>query len=174
MSDVFGVSSAWRGLERIVKSDFIDEIGDLKTIVEIGVDWGYSFYTFATLFPNAKVYGFDNDSYHPSGYSFVESHLNEFKNASLHKLESADGVSWWKENNMPEVDVLHIDADHSFNGVKRDFDLWSPLVRKNGVILFHDIESFRDDVGRFFYETLSGKKKFTTQHCGLGAWYNEK
>jgi predicted O-methyltransferase YrrM len=38
-----------------------------------------------------------------------------------------------------KLDVLFIDGDHSYEGVKKDFDLWSPLVRPGGIILFHDI-----------------------------------
>jgi len=38
-----------------------------------------------------------------------------------------------------KLDVLFIDGDHSYQGVKKDFDLWSPLVRPGGIILFHDI-----------------------------------
>lgn len=37
------------------------------------------------------------------------------------------------------VDVLFIDADHSYEGVKRDFELWRPIVRNGGYIIFHDI-----------------------------------
>jgi cephalosporin hydroxylase len=38
-----------------------------------------------------------------------------------------------------KLDVLFIDGDHSYIGVKADFDLWSPLVRPGGIVLFHDI-----------------------------------
>lgn len=38
-----------------------------------------------------------------------------------------------------KIDVLFIDADHSYKGVKRDFELYSPLVRSGGLIFFHDI-----------------------------------
>jgi len=38
-----------------------------------------------------------------------------------------------------QVDVLFIDADHSYDGVKKDFELWSPLVRNGGTIIFHDV-----------------------------------
>jgi cephalosporin hydroxylase len=38
-----------------------------------------------------------------------------------------------------ELDYLFIDGDHSFEGVSRDFELYSPLVRAGGVIAFHDI-----------------------------------
>lgn len=37
------------------------------------------------------------------------------------------------------VDFLFIDADHTFEGVKRDFEMYAPLVRPGGIIAFHDI-----------------------------------
>jgi predicted O-methyltransferase YrrM len=37
------------------------------------------------------------------------------------------------------LDVLFIDGDHSYFGVKRDWELYSPLVRPGGVVGFHDI-----------------------------------
>ncbi len=38
-----------------------------------------------------------------------------------------------------KLDVLFIDGDHSYKGVKTDFELWSPLVRSGGLVIFHDI-----------------------------------
>ena len=38
-----------------------------------------------------------------------------------------------------KIDVLFIDGDHTYAGVKADFDLWSPLVRPGGLVIFHDI-----------------------------------
>lgn len=37
------------------------------------------------------------------------------------------------------IDFLFIDADHRYEGVKRDYELYSPLVRPGGLIAFHDI-----------------------------------
>jgi len=37
------------------------------------------------------------------------------------------------------LDFLFIDGDHSYAGVKRDFELYSPLVGPGGLIGFHDI-----------------------------------
>ena len=37
------------------------------------------------------------------------------------------------------VDFLFIDGDHTYEGVRRDFEMYSPLVREGGVIAFHDI-----------------------------------
>lgn len=38
-----------------------------------------------------------------------------------------------------KLDVLLIDGDHTYEGVKLDFEMYSPLVRTGGVVAFHDI-----------------------------------
>ncbi|HCU80056.1 MAG TPA: hypothetical protein DGN60_02690 [Chloroflexi bacterium] len=40
---------------------------------------------------------------------------------------------------LSKIDFLFIDGDHSYQGVKRDFELYAPLVRKGGIVAFHDI-----------------------------------
>ncbi len=53
------------------------------------------------------------------------------------------------------IDFLFIDGDHSYEGVKRDFEMYGPLVRPEGLIAFHDIV-FCDPVRRF-WEDLKGQ-----------------
>jgi len=36
------------------------------------------------------------------------------------------------------IDLLYIDGDHSYEGVRRDFDDWFPYVRPGGIIFLHD------------------------------------
>ena len=38
-----------------------------------------------------------------------------------------------------ELDFLFIDADHTYEGVRVDFQLYSSLVRSGGLVAFHDI-----------------------------------
>jgi len=38
-----------------------------------------------------------------------------------------------------KLDFLFIDGDHSYGGVKMDFEIYSKLVRSGGIIAFHDI-----------------------------------
>ena len=45
------------------------------------------------------------------------------------------------------LDYLFIDGDHTYEGVKRDFELYSPLVRRGGIIAFHDIAEHPPEVG---------------------------
>jgi len=62
-----------------------------------------------------------------------------------------------------EVDFLFIDADHTYEGVKRDFELYSSLVAKDGLIGFHDIAPIAPtaDYGvRRFWEELKPNYKW--------------
>ncbi len=38
-----------------------------------------------------------------------------------------------------KLDFLFIDGDHTYYGVKKDFEMYSKLVRKSGMIAFHDV-----------------------------------
>ena len=53
------------------------------------------------------------------------------------------------------LDFLYIDANHFYEPVKRHFGLYSPLVRKDGIIAFHDIRDNKGSgygVGKYFNE----------------------
>jgi predicted O-methyltransferase YrrM len=54
------------------------------------------------------------------------------------------------------VDLLFIDAGHTYEDVRLDFSMYSPLVRPNGLIVFHDIavhpKETGCDVHRFWSE----------------------
>ena len=47
------------------------------------------------------------------------------------------------------LDVLFIDGDHSYEGVRADFERYAPLVRSGGIVLLHDVnEDFRTRHGQ--------------------------
>jgi predicted O-methyltransferase YrrM len=57
------------------------------------------------------------------------------------------------------LDVLFIDGDHSYAGVKADFELYAPLVRSGGIVALHDVNPDGDaahaisgEVPRFWEE----------------------
>jgi hypothetical protein len=39
-----------------------------------------------------------------------------------------------------KIDVLFIDGDHSYEGVKLDFELYSNILSENGIIIIHDTD----------------------------------
>ena len=56
--------------------------------------------------------------------------------------------------NGRQLDVLFIDGDHSYQGVKQDFILYSELVRKGGIIGMHDIlrSAVHEQAGCFVHD----------------------
>jgi predicted O-methyltransferase YrrM len=62
-----------------------------------------------------------------------------------------------------QVDFLFIDADHTYEGVKRDFELYSTLVAEGGLIGFHDIAPVAPTIDygvRRFWEELKPNYKW--------------
>ena len=39
-----------------------------------------------------------------------------------------------------QIDVLWIDGDHTYEGVKTDFELYSKIISDNGIIIIHDTD----------------------------------
>lgn len=75
-----------------------------------------------------------------------------------HKTETLNDVKKLLGDN--KLDFLFIDGDHSYEGVKRDFELYSPLVREGGIIAFHDIAPHWDypEVGvTRFWDEIKGE-----------------
>jgi len=63
-----------------------------------------------------------------------------------------------------KIDLLHIDANHTFEGVKKDFNLYSNIMNKGGIITIHDTD--KDYVDNFVEldghkgDDLSGPSEF--------------
>ncbi len=64
------------------------------------------------------------------------------------------------------IRLLFIDADHSYEGVKQDFELWSPLVEPGGLVLFHDYDM--EGVARFINQDMTGKDGFSRHYQYVG------
>ena len=46
-----------------------------------------------------------------------------------------------------KLDLVFIDGDHSYEGVKKDFDLYSQILTPNGIIMIHDTDKkFSDNL----------------------------
>ena len=53
------------------------------------------------------------------------------------------------------IDFLFIDGDHTYNGVKQDWEMYSPLVRPGGLVVFHDIAGdYAQAHVKSFWDTL--------------------
>lgn len=121
----------------------------MKNVVEIGTAAGGTFYVLCQCAPNdAKIVSIDLPG-GPFGGGYEIEDMRLFKRYGKlgQKLffmredshdENTKNVLMSHLDNKP-IDVLFIDGDHSYEGVKKDFELYEPLVAKGGLIIFHDI-----------------------------------
>lgn len=120
-----------------------------KRLLEIGTARGGTLYLFAQVAePDACLISIDLPrGDYGRGYpkwkldmfqSFArEGQAIHFIGANSHESETIARVEKILEGHAP--DFLLIDGDHRYEGVKQDFEMYAPLVRKGGMIVFHDI-----------------------------------
>ena len=103
-----------------------------------------------------------------------------------HKTETLTKVKNIMQSTKPNelLDFLLIDGDHSYEGVKKDFEMYHHLVKPDGLIVFHDIVPGSPlGVGgvQFFWEEV--KKDYQYEEIvdnwkqgglGLGILHNKK
>ena len=120
-----------------------------KVVVEIGTAKGGTLCLLCSVaHENATIISIDlPGGKYGSGYSAWSIPLYEaFPNPSqtLHLLrgDSHSDEMLGKLRSIlsgREIDFLFIDGDHTAQGVRRDFELYSSLVARDGMIGFHDI-----------------------------------
>ena len=54
-----------------------------------------------------------------------------------HKISTLEEVK--EVLNNRKIDIAYIDGDHTYSGVKRDFELYRSLIKPGGLMIFHDI-----------------------------------
>jgi predicted O-methyltransferase YrrM len=123
---------------------------ELRTVVEIGTATGGSLYCWCRLAePNALVVSIDLPGGRFGGGCTPER-VEEMKllfpregqklhlvRGDSHQRPTIDEVN--ELLGEREIDFLFIDGDHTYDGVKQDFETYSPRVKGGGLIVLHDI-----------------------------------
>jgi glycosyltransferase involved in cell wall biosynthesis len=60
----------------------------------------------------------------------------------------------------PELDFLFIDGNHMYQAIKHDFETYGKLVRKGGVIAFHDIALNEEGGGHIFWNEIKSRYEY--------------
>jgi cephalosporin hydroxylase len=144
-----------------------------KTVAEIGTAHGGTLFLWCRLaHPEATIISLDlPGGIHGGGYPYWKSWgYRQFPLASLH-LHLLRGDSHKSEMcarlkslllGDSKVDFLFIDGDHTYEGVKADFEMYSGLARPGGLIVFHDIYkhavSMNCGVDLFWQEAKNGRE----------------
>lgn len=121
-----------------------------RTVVEIGTDKGGTLFAWCRLaHPEALLISVDlPKGLFGGGYSWRDGRrFRKFftqPEQRLHALrrDSHDPKTVRRVERLLDgepVEFLMIDGDHTYEGVKRDWELYEPLVAPGGLIAFHDI-----------------------------------
>lgn len=157
------------GLYRLVKTmqkesefvPFVETVGeaDPKTVLEIGTCRGGTLYFWCRYLDAELAVSLD----YPGGLfgggyperkvkffgSFCDDTDLECVRRDSHDPRTVDAVRDALDGR--EVDFLFIDGDHTYEGVKQDFEMYSPLVADGGIVAFHDTEHRMNDDPDSFY-----------------------
>lgn len=60
------------------------------------------------------------------------------------RLTGVEAARLYSARGLPPVDMVFVDADHSYQAVIDDWTAWNPLLAPGGIICFHDsVQTFR-------------------------------
>jgi cephalosporin hydroxylase len=128
-----------------------------KVIVEIGTCWGGTLFVWARSNPQAELIvsmdlpgGLFGGGYHANRIKMYQYFVHDRPRTQLellrcdsHQPQSREQLSQVLQGRP--IDFLFIDGDHTFEGVKQDFEMYSTFVRPSGLVAFHDINTLRPD-----------------------------
>jgi len=158
----------------------------LRNVMEIGSESGGTFYLWCQL---AMLGGIKISLDLPTGASgsglyanprALAARMTEFQSwAPRVRVITGDShavltkVQVVRALNGEKLDFLFIDGDHSYAGVKADWEDYRCLVRRGGLIAFHDIKDTEFHrkrscfVAHFWAELQGEKREFSTDlHWG--------
>jgi predicted O-methyltransferase YrrM len=136
-----------------------------KMGVEIGVYEAVNTVIIAQqMAADAKLIGIDPFFKGKLGvcYSKIVSISNLKRNKVAHKVTLVEKLSADAASDVTEeLDFIFIDGDHSYEGLKTDWELYSPKLKTGAIILLHDttVPDFDPERARFgsiryFNETI--------------------
>ena len=151
-------------------------------IIEIGTGYGGSLYALAQLVSPECIVSIDKDQqgYFDRRHGFPNAkvplfdRIGEYNDTEMVHIRADSQKSSTRkivQRNLPcgMADFLLIDADHTYEGVKRDWELYSSIVDDGGMIVIHDINTgdFREEWGveEFWKERI--KPTHTTEEIVL-------
>ena len=169
--------------EIVALANFVNSIQP-KVVVEIGSKFGGTLHIWCSLTKGKVVSvdlvegihgGITREQFNDRNMNF----LNKFSNVNFIEGNSHDEDTFKllsKVLHGDKIDFLFIDGDHTYEGVKQDYEMYSPLVKKGGYIAFHDIndtQRHRDRnvyVGKLWNELIGEKVEFNVHAdwAGIG------
>lgn len=162
--------------------EFVEFIREAKPSVylEIGARHGWTFHLVSKVMqPGSTMIAVDLPEVFPWGDQGSAKVLEEVRQGIcrsginaivIHANSQLESTADIVRSHVSSVDFLFIDADHKYDGVKKDWELYSPFVKK-GYIAFHDIKARpKEDPAKLIeVPRLWGELKDKYKHREIGS-----
>ena len=160
LSDILDTAFSFRGFGRYktiqpsqVKSELY-QLAELvkknrpSVVMEIGTKKGGTFYVWSRFLQSvSKMISLDLPGGRFGG-GYSKNHISFFNHFSsdkeMHFIRENSHLESTKREVLKvlgsdQIDFLFVDGDHTYEGIKKDFEMYEPLVAEGGIIAFHDI-----------------------------------
>ena len=112
--------------------DHLIKTNNFTTMAEVGVRDGRTTFHLLDRNPSLTIYGID--------LNISLFYNQEVKEKYGDRLVPLQGNSSLLAAEIPNVDLVFIDADHSYNGCSKDILAYKDKVKAGGVLSGHDID----------------------------------
>jgi len=143
-----------------------------KTICEIGTASGGTLFLFTRIAcSDAKIFSIDlargnfGAGYPSCKIPFYKNFVKDNQKIHILREDSHQQETLEKLKKLlagKRFDFLFIDGDHTYEGVKKDFEMYAPLVKKGGILALHDIAlhpfETGSEVNKFWQENKNNFK----------------
>ena len=102
------------------------------SMAEVGVRDGRTTFHLLDQNPNLKIYAIDNN--------IAQFYNNGIKKKYEERLIPIEGNSSLMADEIPMVDLIFIDADHSYQGCSKDIIAYKHKIKEGGLLTGHDID----------------------------------
>jgi len=153
---------------------------NIKTYLELGVANGGSFFVNSIFLQNTaeQLHCVDNlaykDTHVKQTKEKIESKVNKLKELfpeKEFKFFNSTTDEFFAQNKKT-YDCIFIDADHSYEGVKKDFENALEVLNENGILIFHDIANAEVGVCKLWNEIKDNFKDSKEFKYSAVEWYN--
>lgn len=124
--------------------DLLYTLPEQATIVEIGVEFGRSTTVIGSVAKEREFTFIAIDAwlgeYSPQARAHVENILIKEWRLPIVLISTTSGNVWnvFADGGYPLLDLVHVDGDHEYAGVLADCNMWGPLVKVDGYLVFDD------------------------------------
>lgn len=160
---------------------------DIKTYLELGVGNGGSFFVNSIFLQRTA-----NTLHCVDNIAYRETHIKQTEvkiQTKVDKLKDMfndkditffnDSTDGFFDKNKNKYDCIFIDADHSYEGVKADYNNSKKFINEKGIIILHDIANIDTGVAQLWSEIKAEhtnikefsyrESSYNRYNCGIGA-----